>query len=149
MHYQDQHINIDVANVVRGQPTEDGLLRKLNCMGVNKDPNANVALPTGYNEQIAALPDVAALEAECRRLTASLKDKYDLIRNAPGSDPLVENRKEAQRKHRAKKEYYRARMKAELRKEYFVRKDDAIIEAQMTEDSKSPSTRQLGMLRSN
>ena len=43
--YQDQCITLDVASLVRGQKTEDALLRKFNDVGLNADPNANIALP--------------------------------------------------------------------------------------------------------
>lgn len=135
-HYQDQHINIDVANIVRGQPTEDALLRQLNCMGAEKDPNANVALPKGFDQEVAALPDVIVVETQWRTLTASIRRKYGFVSSAPESDPLMIKRREAYLKHKAKKQFHRARKLEELREEYFVRNDDAIIEAQLTDDDR-------------
>lgn len=61
MHYQDQNIALDVANLVRGQDTEDAMLRRLNLMGANRHLNANVALPAAAHAEIAGLPDVTAL----------------------------------------------------------------------------------------
>ena len=66
--YQDQRISLDVAGLVRGQETEDALIRKLNDIGTNADPGANVALRPKALEQIASQPDVASLYSEHRRL---------------------------------------------------------------------------------
>lgn len=43
IHYQDQNIALDVANLVRGQDTDDAMLRRLNSMGANRHLNANLS----------------------------------------------------------------------------------------------------------
>lgn len=43
MHYQDQNIALDVANLVSGQDTDDAMLRRLNSMGANRHLNANLS----------------------------------------------------------------------------------------------------------
>lgn len=54
MHYQDQNVALDVANLVRGQDTDDAMLRRLNSMGATRHLNATAHEATG-------LPDVTAL----------------------------------------------------------------------------------------
>lgn len=134
MHYQDQNISLDVANLVRSQNAEDALMHKLNCMGVDRDPNANIVLPPAVHAEIASLPDVITLQTECQKLIESVKKKYGSVRKAPQSDPLVKKRSDTERKHRAKKQFYRTQRQAELRRKYFVEKDDALIEAQLSKD---------------
>lgn len=51
--YQDQRITLDVASLVRKQATEDTLIRKLNDISTNADPDANVALPAEGLEYVA------------------------------------------------------------------------------------------------
>ena len=70
--YQDQRITLDVASLARGQETEDALIRRLNDVGTNADPGANVALSPEALEHIASLPDVASLQSERRRLAQAL-----------------------------------------------------------------------------
>ncbi|KAI7399269.1 hypothetical protein KC336_g15107 [Hortaea werneckii] len=100
-------------------------------MGTNADPGANVVLPPEALEHIASLPDVASLQSEHRLLAKALQDKYISITRAPASETLVDDYMQAKTAHRARKEFHRARMRSQLRKDFFVRKDAAIIEAQL------------------
>ena len=129
--YQDQHISLDVASLVRGQDTEDALMRKLNHADTDADPDANMSLPLEANEQIAMLPDVACLEAEYQRLAQDLKNKYGCIENTPKSDDTLYAYVQAQRKYRAKKQFYRSQMLSQQRQDFFARKDSELIEAQL------------------
>ena len=135
--YQDQNISLDVANLVRGQDPEDALMRKLNHMGVDADPNANVPLPPEAHLEIAALPDMVALDAECKRLTELVKRRYGTLTSAPNSDPLVKRSTEAKQKFRAKKECYRSQRRNQLRRDFFVNKDNALVEQQWSGDSQT------------
>ena len=134
--YQDQHISLDVASLVRGQDTEDTLMRKLNHADTDADPDANMPLPLEANEQIAMLPDVACLEAEYRSLAQCLKEKYGSIKNAPDSEDILCKYVQAQRKYRAKKQFYRSQMLSQQRQDFFARKDTELIEAQLNSDDK-------------
>lgn len=129
--YQDQRISLDVASLVRGQKTEDALLRKFNDVGLNADPNANIALPRETHDYIAALSDVAALQAEQSRIAECIKNKYGSIKNAPISEELVGEYVQAKNSHRARKEFHKTRIISQLRKDFFMRKDAELIEAQL------------------
>ena len=129
--HQDQRISLDVASLVRGQKTKDALLRKLDDSGLDADPDANIALPPEAHDYIAAFPDVAALQAEHCRLAESLKDKYGSIRNASASEELAGDYAQAKNSYRARKEFHKTRIKSQLRKDYFTRKDAELIEAQL------------------
>jgi hypothetical protein len=85
------------------------------------------------------LPDVVALEAEYQRLVKPLQGKYGSLTNAPA--PLRRTCVQAQRKVRAKKEWYRKQWTSQLRTEFFVEKDNALIEAQLTGDDSGSATR--------
>ena len=89
-------------------------------MGADADPAANVPLPLEAHDQIAALPDIIAL-----------RHQYELAAEAPETDPLAQERKSRMQKLRAKKEFYRSRMKAHLREEYFEQKNLMLIEEQL------------------
>lgn len=132
--YQDQRINLDVASLVSGHDGEDALIRKLNDVGTNADPNANVALPLETLEQIAALPDVVSLRVEQRRLAELLRRKYGSISRALASDDSLTTYLGVKRAHRTRKEFCKARMRSQLRRDFFARKNAALIEAQL--DSK-------------
>ena len=106
--YQDQRITLDVASLVRGQETEDALIRKLNDIGTNADPDANVALSPEALEHIASLPDVASLRSEHHRLAEALKDKYGSITEAPASEELLDEYMRAKTAHRTRKEFHKA-----------------------------------------
>ena len=129
--YQDQRITLDVAGLVRGQVTEDALIRKLNDIGTNADPDANVALPPEALKHIASLPDVASLQSEHRRLANVLQNKYGSITKAPASEGLMGDYMQAKTAYRSRKEFYKARMRSQLRKDFFLRKNAALIEAQL------------------
>lgn len=130
--YQDQRITLDVGSLVRGQATEDTLIRKLNDMGTNADPGANVVLPREALQHIGSLPDVASLQSEHRRLAKALQDKYISITRAAASETLVDDYRQAKTAHRTGKEFYKARVRSQLRKDFFVQKNAAIIEAQLS-----------------
>lgn len=129
--YQDQRISLDVASLVRGQKTEDALLRKFNGVGLNADPNANIALPRETHDYIATLSDVATLQAEQCRLAECIKNKFGSIKNAPTSEALVGEYVQAKNSHRARKEFRKMRIMSQLRKDFFTRKDSELIEAQL------------------
>lgn len=129
--YQDQRISLDVASLVRGQKTEDALLRKFNDIGLNADPNANITLSCETHEHIAALSDVAALQAEHSRLAECIKNKYGSIKNAPITEELVGEYVHAKNSYRARKEFHKTRIMSQLRKDFFTRKDAKLIEAQL------------------
>ena len=129
--YQDQCITLDVASLVRGQKTEDALLRKFNDVGLNADPNANIALPRETHDYIAALPDVAAFQAEQARLAECVKNKNGSIKNAPTSEELVGEYVQAKNSHRARKEFHKTRIMSQMRNDFFTRKDAELIEAQL------------------
>ncbi len=128
--YQDQRISLDVASLVRGQETEDALLHKFNAVGLNADPNANIILPRETHDHIAALSDVATLQAEHSRLAECVKNKYGSIQNAPTSDELVGEYVQARNSYQARKELHKTRIMSQLRKDFFTRKDAELIEAQ-------------------
>ena len=111
-------------------------MRKLSHMGADADPNANIPLPLEAHTQIAALPDVVALEAEYLSLAESLKEKYGSITKAPESEDLRQRYVRARQNFRSRKESHRTRMLSQLRREFFARKDDALIEAQLNGDDK-------------
>ena len=139
--YQDQRITLDVASLVRGQATEDALIRKLNDVGTNADPDANVALPPEALEHIASLPDVTALQSEHRRLAEILQDKYGSITKAPTSEGLVGDYMQAKTAYRTRKEFHKTRMRSQLRQDFFSQKNAAFIEAQFGGGDAQPTTR--------
>ena len=98
-------------------------------------------LPPDANEQIAALPDVACLEAEYSRLAQCLKEKYGKIRDAPDSEGMLSKYVEVRRICRARKQYYRSQMLSQQREEFFVRKDTELIESQLNIDDKCRAVR--------
>ena len=102
----------------------------MNDIGTNADPDANVALPPEALEHIASLPDVASLQCERRRLAQALQDKYGRIAKAPASEELVGEYTQAKTAHRTRKEFHKARMRSQVRQDFFVRKNAALIEAQ-------------------
>lgn len=110
------------------------LIRKLNNIDTNADPNCNVAFPPEVHEHIAGLPDVVALKADWNRLAQNLRDKYGTIMNAPKSDSLVDKYVQAQKKHRAKMQFHRARWRSQQRQNFFARKDASLIAAQLNGD---------------
>lgn len=124
--YQDQRITLDVASLARGQETGNLLIRKLNDIGTNADPNANIALPPEALERIASLPDVVSLQSEYRRVAETLKDKYGSITKAPASEELVEEYLQAKTAYRTRKESHKTRMQSQLRKDFLARKDAAL-----------------------
>ena len=97
-------------------------------MGVDADPDANVPLPPEAHAEIAAPPEMVALDAECKRLSELVKRRYGTLTNAPKSDPLVKRATKAKRKHRAKKEFHRSQRRHQLRRDFSVNKDDALIQ---------------------
>lgn len=129
--YQDQCIALDVASLVRGQETEDALIRRLNDVGTNADPGANVALSPEALEYIASLPDVAALQAERNRLAQALQEKYGSISRAPACEELLGAYVQAKTAHRTRKEFHKTRMRSQMRQDFFVHKNAALIEAQL------------------
>ncbi len=131
--YQDQRINLDVANLVRGQKPEDTLLRRFNDVGLNADPNANITLPRETSERIAVLPDVIALQAEQSRLAECIKAKWGSIKIAPASEELVVQYMQARNLYRTKKEFHKRRLTSQLRRDFFIRKYTKLIEAQLTD----------------
>ena len=137
--YQDQRITLDVGSLVRGQATEDTLIRKLNDMGTNADPGANVALSPEALEHIASLPDVASLQSEHRRLAKALQDKYVSITRAPASEKLVDDYMQAKTAYRTRKEFHKARLRSQLRKDFYVQKNAAVIEAQLSGGNALPT----------
>lgn len=139
--YQDQRITLDVASLVRGQESEDALIRKLNDIGTNADPDANVALSTEALERIASLPDVVSLQSKHRRLAETLRDRYGSIRKAPESEQLLGEYTQAKTAHRTRKEFHKARMRSQLRQNFFVRKNAAMIETQLSGNDTHFATR--------
>lgn len=103
-------------------------------MGVDREPKANVALLFAVHAEIASLPDVIGLQAERQELTESVRKMYGSLRKAPKSDPLVQRRTDAERKHRAREEFYKKQRQGELRRNFFIEKDDALIEAQLSKE---------------
>ncbi|WPH03432.1 Hypothetical protein R9X50_00631200 [Acrodontium crateriforme] len=138
--YQDQHISIDVAGLAKGQNTEDMLIRKLNNLATDADPNADIPLPLEAYEQIDKLPDVVSLRDNYRRLGECVKEKYGSIKDAPNSEELLQQYELAKRKYRAKKEFHKAQRLAQLRLDYFALKDTPIIDAQPkgSDESRKP-----------
>ncbi|KAI7060785.1 hypothetical protein KC365_g15099 [Hortaea werneckii] len=118
--YQDQRITLDVGSLMRRQATEDTLIRKLNDMGTNADPDANVVLPPEALEHIASLPDIASLQSPARQIHHHRPCTG--VRNVGGSKTA----------HRTRKEFHKARIRAQLRKDFSVQKNAAIIEAQLS-----------------
>lgn len=139
--YQDQRITLDVASLVRGQATEEALIRKLNDIGTNADPDANVALPPEALEHIASLPDVISLQAEHRRLARTLQDKYGSITKAPTFEGLVGDYTQAKTAYRTRKEFHKTRMRSQLRQDFFTQKNAAFVEAQFGAGDAQPTTR--------
>ena len=139
--YQDQRITLDVASLVLGHTTEDTLIRKLNDIGTNADPDANVALPPEALECIASLSDVVALQSEHLHLTKALKDKYGSITKAPASEELFNEYTRAKTAYRTRKEFHKARMRSRLRKNFFLQKNAAFIEAQFEGGNQQPAMR--------
>ena len=79
---------MDIPGIVLRQAPEDALLiKQMNLMGANADPAVNVSLPLEAHDEIAALPDVEALNVDYRVAAESVKQKYDNLQNAPESDP--------------------------------------------------------------
>ena len=139
--YQNQRIDLDIPGIVLRQAPEDALLiKQMNLMGANADPAANVPLPPEAHEEIAALPDVEALNVDYRVAAESVKQKYDNLQNAPESDPQVHDCKRKMLKLRAKKEFYRSQMRSRLREEYFEQKNTMLIEAQLNKTDAKPPT---------
>ncbi|KAK3669707.1 hypothetical protein LTR78_010390 [Recurvomyces mirabilis] len=143
--YQDQHISLDVASLVRGRQTEDALMQKLNHAAADIDPNCNLPLAPETLQQIATLLDVVALEAECCRLAQILRDQYGAISAAPSSDSLVAQHTQSQRKYRARKQFHRSRLLVQQRRDYFAHRDTELIKMQLSNggspDSVSPKQR--------
>ena len=130
--YQHQRIDLDIPGLVLRQAPEDALvIKQINLMGANADSAANVPLPPEAHDEIAALPDVEALNQEYKLASESVKQKYGGVQNATESDPLVQECKRKMLKLRAKKQFYRSQMKSRLREEYFEQKNIMLIEAQL------------------
>ncbi len=138
--YQDQRITLVVASLVRGQATEDALIRKMNDIGTNADPDANVALPPEAFEHIASLPDVASLQSEHRRLAKTLQDKYGSITKAPATEGLVSDYPRAKTVSCTRKAHHKSRMRSRLRKDFFSHKKAALIEVQLGGGDAQPTT---------
>ncbi|KAK3669522.1 hypothetical protein LTR78_010576 [Recurvomyces mirabilis] len=138
--YQDQHISLDVASLVRGRPTEDTLMQKLNHAAADIDPDCNIPLAPETLQQIASLPDVAALEAECCRLAQALRDRYGAVSGAPSSDSLATQHTQAQRQYRARKQYHRSRLLIRQRRDFFAQKDTELIKMQLSSGELTDST---------
>ncbi|KAK4926169.1 hypothetical protein LTR49_006873 [Elasticomyces elasticus] len=68
------------------------------------------------------------------RLAECIKEKHGSIKNAPASDELVGEYLQAKNLYRARKEFYKTRITSQLRKDFFIRKDTELIEAQLTND---------------
>ena len=109
-------------------------MRNLSDIGTDADPNANIALPAEAVEHIATLPDVVSLERESCRLTKCVKDTYGSVKDAPTSAELVGEYIQAMNAYRARKEFHKARMRSELRKDFFANKAAVLIEAQLNGD---------------
>lgn len=139
--YQDQHISLDVASLVRGRQTEDALMQKLNHAAADIDPDCNLPLAPETLQQIATLPDVVALEAECCRLTQTLRDRYGAISAAPSSDSLAAQHTQAQRQYRARKQFHRSRLLIQQRRDFFAHKDTELIKMQLSNGGSSDSAR--------
>lgn len=58
---------------------------------------------------------------------------------------FVKKSTEAKRKQRAKKQFYRAQIQAELRQKYFVGKEDILIEAQLNKEQKLHTSPTISM----
>lgn len=118
--YQDQHISLDVANLVRGRQTEDTLMQKLNHAAADIDCGATFVLTPEAHQQIATLPDVIILEAECRRLAQPLRDQGGATRGVWPLDSLATQHIQARRKYRARKQFHRYRLLNKLRQDFFA-----------------------------
>lgn len=103
----------------------------MNNLATDADPNANIPLPTEAYERISKMPDVVSLGDAYRHLAECLKDKYGSIKDAPGSAQLLQQYEQAKRKYRAKKEFHKTQMLAQLRLNFFAFKDTVLIEAQL------------------
>nr|OQO28668.1 hypothetical protein B0A51_04779 [Rachicladosporium sp. CCFEE 5018] len=135
--YQDQHISLDVASLVRGRQTEDALMQKLNHAAADIDPDCNLLLAPETLQQIATLPDVFALETECCRLAQTLRDQYGAISAAPSSDSLVAQHTQTQRQYRARKQFHRSRLLIQQRRDFFAHKDTELIKMQLSDGGSS------------
>ena len=140
-HYQDQHIHVDVPGLVRGEKTEDALIRKWNNMGINADPNANRPLSPGEIRAIQELPDVVALRSDYENLAETVKAKYGTLKQAPDDDILTIQCRQAQKDFRARKALHQSQLQSRRRQEYFSLKSDALIEAQLDGSDECSFTR--------
>ena len=139
--YQNQRIELDIPGLVLRQEPEDALLiKQLNLIGVNADPAANIPLPLGAHDEVAALPDVEALRVKYHIAIETVREIYGALQNAPESDPQVQDCKRKMLKYRAKKEFYRSQMRSRLREEYFERKNIMLIESQLNKTDVKPPT---------
>jgi hypothetical protein len=63
---------------------------------------------------------------------------YRSILKAPLSKELVAAYEQARTAHRTRKEFHKARMRSRLRQDFFVRKNAALIEAQLPDGETDP-----------
>lgn len=133
--YQHQRIDLDIPGLV-----QDALvIKQINLIGANADPAAKVSLPPEAHDDIAALPDVEALDKEYQLASELVKRKHGALQSAPESDPQVKDCKRKMLKLRAKKEFYRSQMKSRLREKFFEQKNIILIEVQLNKtDATSP-----------
>ena len=138
--YQHQRIDLDIPGLVLKHTPDDALvIKQINLIGVDADPAANISLPPEAHDEIAAFPDVEAINQEYQLASESVKQKYGGLQNAPESDPQVQECKRKMLKLRAKKAFYRSQMKSRLREEFFEQKNIMLIEAQLNKtDTESP-----------
>lgn len=123
-HYIDPNIQIDVANMVLGRPTEEHLTVELNSIGAGADPRVNRPLSQAERDCIEAMPDLAALiEKRCKinyAINVSEDDDHTLL-------TLQEQRDQCTRKIKALRQRYQRKH----RESYFRRKNEALVKAQL------------------
>ncbi|KYG42552.1 hypothetical protein M433DRAFT_7050 [Acidomyces richmondensis BFW] len=76
--------DVIISGLIRGEKTEDALIRNWNNMGIDSDPNANQPLLPSEIRAIQDLPDVIEGRSHYENLVKAAKAKYGTLKQAPG-----------------------------------------------------------------
>lgn len=107
-------------------------------------PTAPYELSGDISQNIMNSKTVAKLSNRSKALTRKIKDKYGLVKKAPGNDPLVVKKASVDAALHREKSTRRNKLKEKARKRHFRNADTEDIEAQFADTKAATNSKPSG-----
>ncbi|KAG1884939.1 hypothetical protein F4604DRAFT_1918608 [Suillus subluteus] len=134
-YYLDQEVRFDTQAAFLGRPSDETVQKLAHSMLLTIDATAPTQLPPKLKEKIINDKRVSQLCQKSRALTASLRHKYGLVKNAPTDDLEAREKVAVDAALHRTKERRRAKLQEKHRKQHFENADATYLDTRMQHDS--------------